>query len=178
MTVFYLFDETDELPPDCDYILDVGETACGYERNAYNERVYFSPDSGFNRQEMHDFARRMAAIEPERPLGGCGDTADDTVRVLEIGGREAPLPPGAHKLTVTLCSDNRLIDGYDLDIPSDMPVSALKHAIAAELNRCLRREVIAGEGMSLRCWRLDRLLSDSETPEEAGMQSGDCLILK
>ena len=178
VTVFYLFDETDELPPDCDYILDVGETACGYERNAYNERVYFSPDSGFNRREMHDFARRMAAIEPERPLGGRGDTADDTVRVLEIGGREAPLPPGAHKLTVTLCSDNRLIDGYDLDIPSDMPVSALKHAIAAELNRCLRREVIAGEGMSLRCRRLDRLLSDSETPEEAGVQSGDCLILK
>ena len=70
VTVIYLFDDIYMLPPDCDYIIEVSGEACAYNRNRYDERVYFTPDKSFNRVEMDSFSRRMFAVETETTSSG------------------------------------------------------------------------------------------------------------
>lgn len=65
VSVIYLFDDIYNLPPDCQYIIEVGKESISYNRDCYDERVYFTPDSLVTRKDMDKFSRRMAAIETE-----------------------------------------------------------------------------------------------------------------
>ena len=70
VSVIYLFDDIYYLPPDCKFIIDIGNESAAYNRNYYNERAYFTPDPTSGRKIMDSFARRMAAIETEELNGG------------------------------------------------------------------------------------------------------------
>lgn len=63
ITTIILADSMFELPQTCQYIIDLTGNALAFERDKYDERLYFKPDAPIHTKELENFARRMAAIE-------------------------------------------------------------------------------------------------------------------
>lgn len=62
-TVVFLTDSLYGLPQTCQYIIDLRDKPCAFEREKYDERLYFKPDAPIHSAEMENFTRRMSAIE-------------------------------------------------------------------------------------------------------------------
>lgn len=63
ITTIILADSMYELPQTCQYFIDLSENPYAFEREKYDERLYFKPDAPVHSGELENFARRMAAIE-------------------------------------------------------------------------------------------------------------------
>lgn len=63
MTTVFLSENMYNLPQTCQYIIDLTDKPYAFEREKYDERVYFEPDNPIHSREIEDFARKMAAIE-------------------------------------------------------------------------------------------------------------------
>lgn len=63
ITTVILADNMYELPQTCQYLIDLSDYPVAYEREKYDERLYFKPDTPIHRDELENFARKMAAIE-------------------------------------------------------------------------------------------------------------------
>ncbi len=96
ITSLFLFDEIYELPPKCEYIVDLTQDPCAYERSKINERKYFSLDPEVSDDDFNSFVRRMSAVELEgfatqSPIPGSISFLEgygvETVEDLNIGMR-------------------------------------------------------------------------------------------
>ncbi|MBS6194524.1 MAG: type VII secretion protein EssC [Clostridiales bacterium] len=63
MTTIILADSMYELPQTCQFCIDLSEKPYAFEREKYDERLYFKMDEPVHSGELSTFARRMAAIE-------------------------------------------------------------------------------------------------------------------
>ncbi|MGN1139654.1 MAG: type VII secretion protein EssC [Oliverpabstia sp.] len=63
ITTIILADSMYELPQTCQYFIDLSESPYAFEREKYDERLYFKPDEPVHSGELESFTRRMAAIE-------------------------------------------------------------------------------------------------------------------
>lgn len=65
MTTVFLAEAMYDLPQTCQYLVDLTNRPCAYEREKFDERSYFSQDEPVHQIQMEAFSRRMAAIELE-----------------------------------------------------------------------------------------------------------------
>lgn len=65
MTSFFLFDDMYALPNLCQYIIDVDNGPCMFQKSAANQKEYFTFDNNFGDKKFDLFARRMAAVQLE-----------------------------------------------------------------------------------------------------------------
>lgn len=63
ITTIILANSMYELPQTCQYLIDLSDHPVAYEREKYDERLYFQPDTPIHGNELENFARKMAAIE-------------------------------------------------------------------------------------------------------------------
>lgn len=63
ITTVILSDSMYGLPQTCEYIIDMTDRPMAFEREKYDERIYFQPDEKVHGKDMETFARRMSAIE-------------------------------------------------------------------------------------------------------------------
>lgn len=59
----FLFDDIYMLPHGCQWIVDVDNGPCAYDRSEANNKFYFTMDDPVNEDEFDSFARRMSAVE-------------------------------------------------------------------------------------------------------------------
>ena len=71
-----LYDDIYSLPHACQFIIDVDNGPCGYEKSAVNQKFFFTVDQIASRDQFDSFCRRMSAIE------------------LESGGKKSAIPHG------------------------------------------------------------------------------------
>ncbi len=65
ITVIILSEDLYGLPQTTQYIVDLTEKPCVYERSKYNERTTFTPDSVIHQAQLETYTRKMSAIELE-----------------------------------------------------------------------------------------------------------------
>ncbi len=65
VSTLFLFDEMYHLPHECQFIVDVDNGPCAYERNEANNKFFFTLDNSTTPDQFDSFARRMSAIELE-----------------------------------------------------------------------------------------------------------------
>lgn len=65
----------------------------------------------------------------------------------------------------------------DVEIPTNIPAKKLAIDIAEQINGYQSKTVL-GMNMKLRCERLERCLSSEETFGEAGIWSGDTIMME
>ncbi len=63
ITTIILAESMYDLPQTCQFIIDMTESPYAFEREKYDERLYFKPDAPVHSKELENFTRRMAAIE-------------------------------------------------------------------------------------------------------------------
>lgn len=63
ITTILLAESLYELPQTCQYIIDLTDRPYAYEREKYDERLYFRQDDAVHTADLQSFARKMAAIE-------------------------------------------------------------------------------------------------------------------
>ena len=72
VTTIVLGKELYDLPQPCQYLIDLTDKPVAYEREKYDERVYFQQDDIIHHKDMEEFARRLAAIELEERSAEAG----------------------------------------------------------------------------------------------------------
>lgn len=65
MSTVFLAEAMYDLPQTCQYLVDLTDRPCAYEREKFDERSYFSQDEPVHQAQLEAFSRRMAAIELE-----------------------------------------------------------------------------------------------------------------
>ena len=65
ITALFLYDDIYWLPRHCQYIIDLNNDPCAYDRMSTNEKFYFTPDEPVSGSDFDKFARKMAAVEVE-----------------------------------------------------------------------------------------------------------------
>lgn len=65
ITSLFLFDDMYLLPHDCNYIVDMDNGPCAFDRNEANKKTYFTMDPPVDDAQFDMFARRMSAVELE-----------------------------------------------------------------------------------------------------------------
>ena len=63
ITTIILAEKMYDLPQTCRFIIDLTESPYAFEREKYDERLYFKPDAPVHMEELRSFSRQMAAIE-------------------------------------------------------------------------------------------------------------------
>ena len=63
ITTIILAESMYDLPQTCRFIIDLTESPYAFEREKYDERLYFKPDEPVHSKELENFTRQMAAIE-------------------------------------------------------------------------------------------------------------------
>ena len=63
ITTIILAENMYDLPQACRFIIDLTESPYAFEREKYDERLYFKPDAPVHSKELESFSRQMAAIE-------------------------------------------------------------------------------------------------------------------
>lgn len=71
----------------------------------------------------------------------------------------------------------KMTTGVDMEIPTDVPVWQLIQDMEEVLREYKREAVFMGKFRSLYCKRLERKLGDKETFGEAGIWTGDVIII-
>ncbi|WP_274939375.1 EsaB/YukD family protein [Chordicoccus furentiruminis] len=66
---------------------------------------------------------------------------------------------------------------YDMELPVDVPFASLKKDILEVVRAYDPKRVKIGPPLELYCMRLKRTMADQETPAEAGIWSGDFLVM-
>lgn len=72
MTTVFLAESMYELPQTCQYIIDLTDKPYAFEREEYDERLYFKTDARIHSAELESFTRRMAAIEVKNQMAEAG----------------------------------------------------------------------------------------------------------
>lgn len=65
ITALFLYDDIYYLPQHCQYIIDLNNNPCAYNRMSANEKFFFTPDEPVSGSDFDKFARKMAAVEVE-----------------------------------------------------------------------------------------------------------------
>lgn len=81
------------------------------------------------------------------------------------------------KIIVTICDAKKRFSGYDIEIPSDVPIGQLKKDIVETLNSYKASLSLSEAGVVLSSKRMDRNFKDDETPQSAGIWNGDYIYL-
>lgn len=64
-TALFMFNDLYQLPPECNFIIDMDNGPCAYERSETNNKFFFTMDPATDDALFDNFARRMSAIELE-----------------------------------------------------------------------------------------------------------------
>lgn len=65
ITALFLYDDIYWLPQHCQYIIDLNNNPCAYDRMSTNEKFFFTPDEPVSGSDFDKFARKMSAVEVE-----------------------------------------------------------------------------------------------------------------
>lgn len=65
VSVLFLFDDLYSLPHSCQFIIDVDNGPCGFQKDKVNNRFIYTPDTAVPMEEFDDYCRTMSAIELE-----------------------------------------------------------------------------------------------------------------
>lgn len=65
ITTLVLGENLYDLPQACQYLIDLTDKPAAYEREKYDERIYFKQDTIIHQKDIEEFSRRLAAIELE-----------------------------------------------------------------------------------------------------------------
>ena len=102
MTTVFLGETMYDLPQPCQYIIDLNHEPFAFEREKYDERLYFRQDEFIHSNEIEAFARKMSAIELEDRavisqvpssisfLGGYHVNSIDDLHILERWNNSEP----------------------------------------------------------------------------------------
>ena len=77
------------------------------------------------------------------------------------------------KIIITIRDKKKRFNGYDLEVPTNVPVRQLKKDIVETLNSYKKRLSLSDKNVQLSSVNLKRMLRDSETFESAGVWTGD-----
>lgn len=72
VTTIVLGESLYDLPQSCQYLIDLTDKPVAYEREKYDERIYFTQDYKVHQKDIEEFARRLAAIELQERASEAG----------------------------------------------------------------------------------------------------------
>ena len=65
VSALFLFDDLYSLPHSCQFILDVDNGPCGFQKDKVNNKFIYTPDDAVSMEEFDDYCRTMSAVELE-----------------------------------------------------------------------------------------------------------------
>ena len=65
VTTVFMAEDMYDLPQDCQFIVDLRGKPVAYEREKFDERLYFQQDAPVHQKQLEAYARRLAAVELE-----------------------------------------------------------------------------------------------------------------